>query len=186
MKVCICTPTHSGQVYVPFVVSLTDAVKALTVAGIEVQWKALSFSSFIQCAREKMVREFLETDYTDLVFIDADIGFDLEGFLRMLSRDVDVIGVPCPKRKDPLEYVIREIARGELIECAYIGTALLRIRRNVIEKMARCFDAGFEGDRFIGEDAWFCREWRRLGGKIWAEPDVRVTHTGPKEWVGRY
>lgn len=194
MKIRICTPCLTGTVCVPFVRSLIDTVNALTLAGIETQWQALSFCNFIQCARNEMAREFLESGCTDLVFIDDDMGWDVGGFLGLVSRDVDVVGAICPRRKDPREWNVNllrdengeRIVQDGLLECAYIGTALMRIRRHVVEQMTRCFDAGYEVSGFIGEDAWFCREYRRMGGRIWAEPDITISHTGLKEWHGNY
>jgi len=194
VKIRICTPCLTGTVCVPFVRSLVDSVSALSLAGIQAQWQALSFCNFIQCARNDMAREFLASDCTDLVFIDDDMGWDIGGFLKLMSRDVDVVGAICPRRKDPREWNVnllhdaqgKRIEHEGLLECAYIGTALLRIRRAAIEQMARCFDAGYEGPGFIGEDAWFCREFRRKGGRIWAEPDITISHTGLKEWTGNY
>jgi hypothetical protein len=173
---------------------MIDTTKALTLAGVEMQWKVISFSNFIDLTREKMVREFVQSDYTDLVFIDDDMGWDVGGLLKMLTADVDVVGAICPRRKDVMEWNVNllndaqgnRIEQDGMLECAYIGTALMRIRRSVIERMERCFDAGYEGTGYIGEDAWFCREWRKMGGRIWAEPGITVTHTGLKIWSGNY
>lgn len=196
MRLCIATPTHSGTVCVPFVTSLANTLKALTAGGIEVQWRALSFASFIHAARDRMAREFMASDYTDLLFADADMGWDTEGLLRMLAHDVDVVGAICPKRRDPIEWAVNllkdadgnRIEQDGLMQCAYVGTALMRIRRGVFERMGagHYFDAGYEGQGFIGEDAWFCREFRRAGGRVWADPTVTVSHTGPKDWRGSY
>lgn len=171
------------MVPVEFARSLADSVKALALAGIECQWRVKIGGCFLHFIREEMARDFLKSDYTDLVFIDADMGWS-DGLLRILTHDVDVVGAMCPKRKDSPEWACAPLGetRGGLIECSYIGTAFLRIRRSVIERMPRCFDAGYEGERRIGEDAWFCREWRKLGGKVWADPSIHVTHTGLKTW----
>lgn len=180
------------MVHVPFAVSLVNTIKGLTAAGIECQWRTLSFSSFIQAAREKLAREFWNTDYTDLVFIDDDMSWEPEGFARLLSHDVDVVGAICPRKRDN-EWNVNLLSKdgerircGELLECAYIGTAFIRIRRGVVEKMPRMFDAPLEGGRIIGEDAWFCREWRRMGGRVWADPEISVGHLGIKEWRAKF
>jgi hypothetical protein len=52
VKVSIVTPTHSGQVYADFAVSLANTVKALTAAGIEAQFKVHCFGSFIHAVRD--------------------------------------------------------------------------------------------------------------------------------------
>lgn len=196
MKVYICTPTHSGTVHVPFVISVLNLVKILTLSGIEVAWEALSFSSFIQSARNQMAQKFMESDYTDLLFIDADVGFEVEGVLKMLLRDVDVIGIPVIKRQDKEEFTINllkdangnRIEKDGMMEVASVATAILRIRRNVFEnwKGGRFFDAMYEGDRMLGEDVWFCRKFREQGGRIWIEPNVLCSHTGQKSWVGKF
>ena len=193
MKVSIATPSLNGTTGAQFTRSMIDTVKALTLAGVEAQWRVLSFCNFIDAARNQMVREFLVTDYTDLVFIDDDMGWSVDGFLRMLTRDVDVVGAICPRRKDGEWNVnlLRDASGSRiefdgLIECAYVGTGIMRIRRPALAAMSRWFDAAWEGNRKIGEDVWFCREWRRLGGRVWAEPDITVTHAGMKEWSGNY
>ncbi len=189
MKLCIATPSHSGTVHVPFTISLVNTVKALTAANVEVRWQALSFASFIHAARDKMAREFMASDYTDLVFADADTGWTTEGILGLLTHDVDVVGAIYPKRRDPIDWAVKLLGNEEngLLECSYIGTALLRIRRKAFETLpGRYFDAMYEGDRIIGEDVWFCREYRRHGGRVWADPNISVTHTGPKDWRGNY
>jgi hypothetical protein len=194
VKIRICTPCLSGSTAAAFTRSMIETAQALTLADISLQWSVLSFANFIQCARNEMVAEFLGSDCTDLVFIDDDMGWDTGGFLKMLTRQVDVIGAICPRRRDPREWNVNLLSdeRGSrieidgMLECSYIGTALLRIRRCALEQMPRPFNAGYEGERFIGEDAWFCREYRRAGGRIWAEPNITITHTGPHEWRGNY
>ena len=141
-----------------------------------------------------MAREFLASDYTDLVFIDDDMGWPEDGLLKLLTYDVDVVGAVCPRRTTPITWnvnLLREagkrIERDGLSECAYIGTAFLRIRRSAFDLLpGHYFDAKYEGERFIGEDAWFCREIRRNGGRVWADPTIEMTHTGPYVWRGTY
>lgn len=195
MKLFIATPTHSGNVCSAFTVSLIDTIKTLTAAGIEARWQVLSHSSFIHAARNKLAADFMASDYTDLLFADADMGWDVEGLLRMIAADVEIVGAICPKKTDPIEWVVNLhrdadrsfIEHDGLYSCGYVGTALMRIRRGVFEKMERpWFNVGLEGERIIGEDAWFCREWRKRGGRIWAAPYIHVSHTGPKQWRGRY
>jgi hypothetical protein len=192
VKVCIATPSLIGSTCVEFTRSLTDTAKALTLAGIEMQWRTLVFSNFIHAARNELVKEFLASDYTDLVFADDDIGWPAEGLVKMLLRQVPVVGAICPRRKAGEWNVNLLRADGHLIEndglleCAYVGTALMCIKREALEQMPRAFDAGYEEAGFIGEDAWFCRQWRRMGGRVWAEPNITITHSGLNAWSGNY
>lgn len=39
---------------------------------------------------------------------------------------------------------------------------------------------------FWGEDYYFCRRWRDMGGEIWIDPDIQFTHRGSKAWGGSF
>lgn len=196
MKLWIATPSHSGKVTVTFAWSLADTLQALQSAKIAVRWNVILYCSFPHAARDKLVRDFLKSDYTDILFIDDDMGWEVGGLLQMLLSDVDVVGAICPKRSDKPVWAVnllsdangQRIEKDGLLEAAWVGTAIMRIRRSVFERMPdRYFNAGFEPDGgFIGEDAWFCREWRRLGGQVWADPRMSVIHSGQKDWHGNY
>jgi hypothetical protein len=88
----------------------------------------------------------------------------------------------------------------EIVEGA---TAFMRLRRVVFERLAETAEAfepdykllsdeekawcreyfhyGIDNGRSPGEDYHFCRDWRRTGGRIWADPKVRLQH-----WDGRF
>lgn len=44
---------------------------------------------------------------------------------------------------------------------------------------------GRKGAR-IGEDVYFMTRYRKMGGKIWCEPNINMGHFGIKEWKGNY
>lgn len=176
MKLFIATPTHSGDVCHTFAVSLVNTIKTLTAAGIEARWQVLAYSGFIHSARNRLAAEFMASDYTDLLFADADMGWDVEGILRLIAEPAPVALAICPKKKDPLEWVFN-------------GTALMRIKRRAFETLPKPWfnvEIDEEGRVITGEDAWFCRQWRDRGGEICRAPYIHVTHTGQKNWQGRY
>ena len=51
-----------------------------------------------------------------------------------------------------------------------------------IEKMKKYtyafFDTLLEDKKYYGEDNTFCKRWRDLGGKIWGDKLVRLSHVG--------
>ncbi len=39
-------------------------------------------------------------------------------------------------------------------------------------------------NRFLSEDYGFCRYWQNIGGKIWVEPGIELTHIGRMKYKG--
>jgi len=37
----------------------------------------------------------------------------------------------------------------------------------------------------LTEDYSFCQRWRDLGGDVWADPDIELTHVGQTRWKGK-
>lgn len=97
-----------------------------------------------------------------------------------------------------------------LIAAEVAPTGFMRIRRGVFERMAEhygadelrvveysprgdeCgaylnfFDTPKVGTRWFGEDTWFCRQWRAMGGDIWVDPDITFKHWGVRATEGNF
>ena len=87
-----------------FAKSTTDLATLCAKYGIRVNFYYLFNESLITRARNYCVDEFLRSDYTHLMFIDSDIGFNANDVLSMLGIQVSypdkyhVITAPYPKK----------------------------------------------------------------------------------------
>jgi len=92
----------------------------------------------------------------------------------------------------------------------HLATGFMMIRRNVIEKMSKAFpstkyvddvhflkpeenefayalfDCGVEEGHYFSEDWLFCHRWSKMGGTIWIDVTVSLTHTGIEDYRGCY
>jgi len=48
------------------------------------------------------------------------------------------------------------------------------------------FDCGVEDGHYLSEDWLFCHRWSKLGGKIWIDVSISLTHTGVEDYKGCY
>jgi len=92
----------------------------------------------------------------------------------------------------------------------HLATGFMMIRRNVIEKMSKAFpstkyvddvhflkpeenefayalfDCGVEEGHYFSEDWLFCHRWSKMGGSIWIDVTISLTHTGIEDYRGCY
>lgn len=177
---------------------------ALEEAGFLTAYLLLSGNCHVDDARNRVVQEFLETDCTDLVFLDADVSWQPQTLVELVSYDCDVVGGVYPYRREgeqtkinmPVIMIPGEITANEhgLIQVAGLPTGFMRIRRRVLETLTRdakrywnhgdrrsevpiLFERSFENGVRWGGDLNFCRKWIGAGGTIWAAPEMYLGHT---------
>lgn len=179
--------------------SIARSREALTAAGIQSAYYLLQGNCHVDDARNAVVRDFLESDCTEMVFLDADVSWEAESLVALCKIDKDLVGGVYPYRREseeekmPVRHLPEVIVEGDLIEVEGLPTGFMKIKRHVLETMAataRHFlkDDGkphpviFERDYFgggrRGGDIRFCMVWREMGGKVYAAPELRLGHCG--------
>lgn len=195
-------PARSVRIAVPAYAGLcqetTDSIirgaQALKDAGIELQdVDALGGHCYVDRARCILVRNFLRSGATDMVFIDADVGFEPDSLVRLCEATSPVVAGIYPKKIEPIDWPVTPLA-GEiwadaagLIECHMVPTGFLRINRAVFEAIKvptfadpdgaapAHFKTEVRDGQYWGEDVEFCRLVREAGIpiKAFAEMDFR-------------
>ena len=167
-------------------------------------------SAVVQWARDEVVDLFLQSDATRLFWIDSDMTWKPEQFMRLLalSQYHDVICAAYPAKKEqPTFYVnwdanagLQQVEHG-LLEIRGIGLGFTVMSRKVVEELAaraprvvddvskRDMAAVFRIDttadgRRQGEDMAFFSDIRALGYKVLLDPTVDLGHIGTKEYRG--
>lgn len=206
MKVMICTPSYDGNFCDQYVVSLAATVGRLAQAGIESTMAIVSGNPFVDSARNDLVDQFLKSDATDLLFIDADVGWDAEVVTRVLSYSQEVVAGLVPKRNKHREdefhsNALTGVMEDGLFQSFEVPTAFMRIKREAFTrlvdfhpdfrmqrdagKVVKFFHTG-TADEDWGEDIYFCRRYVKAGGFLWIDSDITFTHTGRKAWKGNF
>ncbi|MDF7673458.1 hypothetical protein PT277_10045 [Acetobacteraceae bacterium ESL0709] len=103
----------------------------------------------------------------------------------------------------------REPSRKALVKVPYIGTGFMMISRKAVEMMIKAYPeteykridapndrsdsrnfALFEGSidsgtgTYLSEDYTFCKRWQDIGGEIWADSSLMLSHTGRASFSG--
>jgi hypothetical protein len=48
------------------------------------------------------------------------------------------------------------------------------------------FDCKVENSHYLSEDWLFCNRWSKIGGKIFMDISIDLTHTGQEDYMGSY
>jgi hypothetical protein len=189
-------PSYSWTVKIPTMRSLLTDLGALTARGDGYLLHDEAGNTEISMAREAIVRRFLDSDCTDLVFVDDDVCWEAGALLSLLDRPVDLVAGIYPKRTEPLSWPVGWLEGSDLqavdglLEVASVPTGFLRLTRACLERMQAAFGAAmFDNIRHetgrYSEDISFCQRWRSIGGKVWIDPEIHMAHVGYHGFTGR-
>jgi len=118
-KIFVATPMYGGQRHGMYTKSTADLAKMSTHYGIDIKFFYLFNESLITRARNYCVDEFLRSDYTHLMFIDSDIGFDPNDVLTMAAlmdpeeeNPKEIMCGPYPKKTIAWEKIKQAVDKG--------------------------------------------------------------------------
>lgn len=207
-RIFLAIPAYSGQIGARCMISVAESILLLNKAGISVDICIQTGNCHVDDARNAMVREFLMTDCSDMVFIDEDVGFDCADLYKLVKYDRDLVAGVYPCKQMDEEYPVRPLPgeiwadRDGLVEVEGAPTGFMRLSRFMLEKMCADEKRTFmgrgqggpphvilferiysDGMRMSGDYA-FCHKWRKMGGKVFVDPAMGFSHTGNHTWSG--
>ena len=199
-------PTYDGRIEHNTVGGLFNVAYASGKDHLPICLDVIPHDPFIGHARDLMASRFLSIpDATDMVMIDADVGFSSDDFRLLMKVDADIVCGVYPYKKDEEHYPVAPFMpyqkRGRLVECAFAPTGFMRIRRKVLEKLKETvgtyqdtehgllhqfFPFGKHGQSWKGEDVQFCLLAQEAGFKVYGLEGLELTHVGRKTWTGKW
>lgn len=163
IRVQVATPMYGGMATGVYIQSLLELSGVLGGQGIKLTCAFMFNESLITRARNNLTNQFLETNNTHLLFIDADMKFRGSDILHMIHADKDIVVGICPKKeinwnsvreaalageenlgKRTGSFVVNlldgsssiTVPQNQCFEIAAGGTGIMLIKREVFEKMA--------------------------------------------------
>lgn len=138
VKIFIGTPAYNSMVHTDFLHSIID----LYENGIQFALMTLGNESLITRGRNSILSYFYNTtDFSHLLFIDADVRVKAADIIKMISFNKDVIGAPVPlKGYDSNGNKVYNTGNmlgveGDLTKTDRIGTAVFMLSRKAVESL---------------------------------------------------
>ena len=97
-KFFVATPCYGGQLTEPYFRSVVKLMTFFNQHRIPLAFGTIANESLVTRARNVLVAYFLNSDYTHLMFVDADIEFQVEDMLKLFVHDKDIAVGAYPKK----------------------------------------------------------------------------------------
>lgn len=209
-RVMIATPCYEGKITVWFDQSKDHTIAICGQQNIAVFPVYIAYDAIVQKARNELFTMAYDSKVDDMVFVDADMEWVPEDFLKLLSHPVDFVGGTARKKSDSAEMYVLHVHDGDdaltrnpdhgLIDVKGVGTGFTRLTRKAIKslwdaselytaegKVARniCEVQVVNGE-LLSEDIVLSQKYRNLGGTVWFDPTITCGHTGVKRYFGNF
>ena len=213
-RLMVAIPAYDGKLNIKSAFALANLAIQTAQAGVTLYLTQVSGCSLITKARNMLVADFLASDATDLLFVDADVIFSAEDVMRLLalSGDKDITAGAYPRRsKDKKFFTDLYLTADNKLEFAdgmmrvlRVGTGFMMIRRHVLETMRdkhpewRCYNNVLERDEhaifdfqlkdgeYYGEDYTFCNRAADEGFTVHLDTDINLPHVGTEEFANHF
>lgn len=190
--------------------SLARTVHALAVTGVPVNIHVVAASSDVCIARDVVLTNYLAAKEQFLFWIDSDISWQPEDFVRVLrlAKDLGVVCATYSVKREPEQCIVNFVEDAEphpsgCVEIVGTGLGFCCVRRDIVEQFAATkeymvhdgngrsiIDAFYrprkrhaDGKLHAGgEDGGFFDDIRALGHKVWLDPTICLGHNGSKEY----
>lgn len=209
-KVFLAIPSHTGKPKEATRTSIACFHMEATSNGWELEQFNWAGDSLIVHARNVTIGKFLESDCTDIFFLDDDVAVGPGVFTRLMMHPEEMVAAVYRQKKDEETYAVNFIDQEfipdqntGLLEVHGVPFGMVRMHRAGIERMVaneppdswfwsacakdlKCwllFNTMVRDHIFYGEDMLFCEKYRAAGGKVWVDTEVPIQHIGQDEKV---
>jgi hypothetical protein len=184
-----------------YVKSLIDTINALNERGLTYKYINCQGSP-VNIARENVIEEIIKYSYNKVIWIDSDIGFTPDDFLKLYYSDKDIISgayllangvtstialLPEDRKLGQMELTKNDILRlSNPMKVQTVGFGFVAITHNVISKIPKPYfklindviQNNFGKNLYIslGEDISFFIKAHNVGFDVWFDPNVLVNH----------
>lgn len=212
MRIRVAVPVYDGKLHVKFVLGLLTEQAVAHGLGDALEFSFLSGNAGIVAARNQLAHEFMQSDDDKLIFLDADVTFEPGEIVKIAKRPEDLVGGAYRHKQNQETYPVMwmpdpdlkglQSGGNGLLEVLAVPTGFMSISRKVFESFQKkwperlqshfdhvsytYFQMPFHNGTQYGEDFYFCKEWRDLGGKVFLDPEIKLTHWGfdPTPYAG--
>jgi hypothetical protein len=203
---CLPGRTYSGDFMMSFIELLSFVGSQGANFKISQQYSSMVNYARCKCAgadvsRGKNQKPFDGLEYDYMMWIDSDIRFNNEMFMKLVEMDKDIASgwysqpggtSPVVEKMDDNYFIQNgsyqfltadELSeRSDICKVDYIGFGWVLIKQGVFESIEypwfapKIINIGGDLQDVCSEDVAFCHDVKKVGIDIWLDPSCRVGH----------
>lgn len=147
VRVLLASPSHDGQYHARFLQSLTETIFLCAENNIELSPCYICYDSLIERVRNKYLEIAYQQKFDVLFFIDSDISWLPEDFVKLVLSDRDMIGGAYRKKHDEEELYTFKVLRDEnenlnllpdkngILEVLGFGCGFMKLSKKCVEAL---------------------------------------------------
>ena len=178
-----------------FAQHLSMAAANLVANGIKINC-AFNIGSVITIARRNLTDIFLKSDFDYAWWIDSDMKFPIDAPMRLLKRQVALVGANYRRRRFPnpgftgmmgepgnFTELITDDNSPAMEQVDVLPHGCVMVHRSVYESIPQPHylqEYVTEMNLEIGEDIYFCRKAKAAGVEVWCDHELsrEISHIG--------
>ena len=202
MNIIVLTPTTDGKLETAYVSSLVNTIFLCQKEGINVSYMTNDYEPTLPHSRNVLFKRAIYQKPDAVVWIDSDISWHPNDFLKLVISEHDVIGGTYRKKQNKEEYVASfyKLDPGPVSEVESLGLGFLKMSNkaiNAIWSLSKRYSADYEGFRDVfemeikngqiyTEDTLLSNKLRELGIKTYLDKTITCNHIGKTHYVGDF
>lgn len=211
IKVLLAAPSYDGRFDVRFLDSLINTIQLCDQYNIKILPYFLCYDSLIQRARNDYFSVAYNSKVDVMFFIDSDIGWNPNDFVKLVLSEKDMIGGTYRKKTDEEElYAFKALENNinfnlniqddGLLEVQGLGCGFLKLSKRCIKLLFENEKEYYNGEKgaiknvcdcvinknndFVSEDIILGFKWTDLGEKLYLDTTIKLVHVGNKAYSG--
>lgn len=200
----LAIPCYDSKLSTYTATSLLSTAMLFTSMGVKFEINLLNNGTLIDAARNELADQFLKSDCTVMICLDADMAWTKDDILQLaaFSTAYPVVAGAYTTKTDIPKFIVKLLDdkpnKHGLLKIEHIGFGFVAIQKNVFkelenttgsythhvtgQKLKAFFRTEIKDGQYVGEDIYFFQQLNKINIPAYLIPKINLGHIGVKNY----